>query len=160
MRTGLNIKNLNDAKNLLSYADYKALKHEYRTSGFKANLPVKQGAVEFTEYLYRNGFENVALTSRPFDEYPSLRMLTKMWLDKNKFRYDDLVYSSHKHLDILAQYPQLSFMVEDNRDFANKIAAFGYRVYLMDNSYNQGELHSNVKRIKSFDEIIKELEAK
>lgn len=146
-------KNLVEAKNLLPYSVYTMFKDSYRASNYKASLPTKDGAVQLTEILRNSGYKIVVITSRPFDDYPELRMVTKNWLDLNGFYYDDLIYSKRKHLDIIAQFPDLKFMVEDNRSFANKVAEFGYKVYLVNNEYNQGDVLNNVHRITTFDSI-------
>jgi len=44
-------------------------------------------------------------------------------------------------------------MIEDNAESANKIAELGYKVYLMDNEYNQQPTHEKVIRIKSLKEV-------
>lgn len=156
LMTGSQFVNLNEMKNTLTYTQYKNLKHLYRSSGYKEDLPVRFGAINLTRTLKRAGFGNILVTSRPFDKYPDLRMQTKRWLEKGQLVYDDLLYSGKKHLEIITQYPDIKFMVEDNRAFANDIARCGYRVYLLSNEYNRGDVHENIVRINSLEEIIVE----
>ena len=47
----------------------------------------------------------------------------------------------------MVKYPSMKFMVEDNRDIANMVSSWGYKVYLIDNQYNSGEIHKNVVRL-------------
>jgi uncharacterized HAD superfamily protein len=152
---GTSFESLLQAKVKLSYIVYKNLKRSYRASGYKRTLPIREGAVEFTKKLRAAGYPIALVTSRPFDDYPDLREQTSFWLDSNGFEYNDLIHSKHKHADIIIYYPEMSFMVEDNRAFANDIANLGYRVYLMNNKYNQGATFSNVVRVDSLEEILK-----
>jgi uncharacterized HAD superfamily protein len=152
-RPAKGFSDLNQAKCNLSYLEYKNLKHLYRASGYKRTLPIREGAAEFTEKLRAAGYIIALVTSRPFDEYPTLREQTNAWLNNGGFKYDDLICSRHKHADIIVYYPKMCFMVEDNRAFANSIASLGYRVYLLNNRYNQGIINRGVERIDFLREI-------
>ena len=152
---------LNTMKSLLSYSEYKELKHQYRSGDYKLGLPLKPGAASFVHELREAfGYMVVILTSRPFDDYPDLRIKTKQWLDDSGIEYDDLLHSRNKHLEIFVQYPSTNFIVEDNLSFAERIAAFGYHVFLMDNSYNRYKKvqGSVITRVKSFEEILLKVE--
>jgi uncharacterized HAD superfamily protein len=154
---GTSYGTLSEAKKILSYKTYKDLKHFYRTSGYKRNLPIMDDAVRLTKALRALEYKIVIVTSRPFDDYPGLKWDTEYWLDKNGFEYDDLLHSRYKHADIVLHYPEIEFMVEDNRSFANDISRFRFKVYLLNNKYNQGEISYGVQRVDSLDEIIQSL---
>lgn len=154
---GTKYTNINEVKSELSYKTYKRLKHDYRESAYKSNIPPNKEAVEFTHILRRAGYFVVIATARPFDEYPGLMMRTLNWLGKNKFVFNDLFNSRKKHIDIMLRYPDLSFMIEDNRAIANQISSLGKKVFLLNNEYNQGTIAKNVIRVSSFADILVKL---
>jgi uncharacterized HAD superfamily protein len=45
-------------------------------------------------------------------------------------------------------------MIEDHRYYANLVASWGYKVYLMNNQYNRGSILPGVKRIYSLEEVL------
>jgi uncharacterized HAD superfamily protein len=138
---------LNQMKATLSYAVYKELKHKYRTSEFKLLIPPRISAANVVRELKNKGYTIVIITSRPFDEYPELRVATMRWLDMHSIEYDDIIESRFKHLDVLAQYPNLDFIVDDNRYIANNFARLGFRAFLLKNQYNNGPVVQNVTRV-------------
>ena len=149
--------NLVEAKNEVAYQIYKNVKDAYRRSKEKANLPVKEGGGNFLATLEGLDYDIQILTKRPFTKIQGLYRLTVDWLRNNKLCYSGLISDPDKHVRILLEFPHLKFMVEDHRYIANLVGSWGYKVYLMDNIYNQGELHPMVKRVLDFDEILKEL---
>ncbi len=145
--------NLYGLKKKLSYELYKKLKLEYRTSGIKQTLPVIDGAVELTHKLRAEGFMIIILTARPFYQIKEVFRDTLYWLKANDIAYDLIFAGTDKHIQILKYFEELSFMIEDNADIANKVAKLGYKVYLLDNEYNQQEILDGVKRIKKLNEV-------
>lgn len=146
---------LEEIKNTLCYSDYKRIKEHYRTCGIKEDLQVRENAKTILRTLKQLGYYIIILSSRPVDEYNSLIIQTTNWLKKNQLEYDYLAFGQEKHLDIIQKFGNVEFVVEDNRKFANNIAKHGYKVYLLDNKYNQGYLEENIKRIKNLQEILK-----
>lgn len=145
---------LYDIKANLPYAEYKALKAKYRTCGIKQVLTVRDGAQAFLDELHYKGYYIILITKRPIAEYNELLMQTTMWLKLSDLRYDFLYFSENKHLDIIQKFKGITFMIEDNRKNANEVAKQGYKVFLLDNEYNQGECHVNVERIKTLKDIL------
>ena len=153
-KEGADFKTLNDMKDNLVYSKYKQLKDDYRSSGYKRYIPTREGAAYFTRQLRTLGYQIIIITSRPFEKYPQLREDTLYWLKNNGFEFDVLLHSKYKHMDIIAEYPTMEFMVEDNRDFAISIARLGYKVFLMDNEYNKGKILIGMQRVNEFKEIL------
>jgi uncharacterized HAD superfamily protein len=145
---------LNEAKASISYQEYKDIKYQYRESGVKRTLPVREGARKTLQQLKKNGYTILILTSRPFDKHKSLFKQTTDWLYANKLPYDGIIFGENKYLEVLTKAPTLRFMVEDHRYYANLIAKWGYRVYLVDNKYNQGDILPNVTRIKEIGDVL------
>jgi uncharacterized HAD superfamily protein len=59
---------------------------------------------------------------------------------------------------VLIEAPHIKFMVDDHRYFANLAAQWGYKVFLMDNEYNQGGMIPGVTRVFNFSDILSNLE--
>ena len=149
-----NFTNIYEVHKNISNKKYLDLKHEYRKSGKKVDIPLNEGACEFINRLKILGYYIVILTKRPYKQYFRLFADTKNCLDKNNIIYDALIFDSEKHKLIIKELPQLEFMVEDNRHIANEVGNWGYKVFLLDNIYNQGDLNENVVRVKSLKEIL------
>lgn len=149
------IDDLNKVKRRVPYQTYKDLKKLYRTSGYKGTIPVNPGAAELVHWLKSKGYIIVIITSRPIKEHPCLFKITTDWLQSKGIPYDDLIYNEDKVVDVATRYPGLHFGVEDHRYYANLVAQWGYQMFLLDNKYNQGEVHPNVTRIYELGEIKK-----
>ena len=155
-KTGLhNVIDLQFAKANIPYADYRALKKEYRESGVKETLDVRRGAFEVIHHLkHARGYKIIIITSRPVRKHPTLFKQTINWLENNNIPYDDVIFAEDKHVEVLTRYPHLKFGVEDHRYYANLVGSWGYKMFLLKNQYNIGELHENVTPIASLDEIL------
>lgn len=148
---------LRTAKEKIPYQLYKDLKAEYRSSGYKETLPVNPDAKRVLDSLKLNSYHVVIITSRPIKKHPELFKQTVNWLDKNELVYDNLIFDENKHISVLSRYPHLNFGIEDNRYYANLVASWGYSMFLLDNQYNLGEIHKNVKRIFNLNDIFEYL---
>ena len=147
--------NLNELKENISFNNYKRAKELYRTSGVKATLPALKGAKEMVEGLQQQGYLVLIMSARPVFEYKEVLRDTLKWFKTNDINPDMHFWGEDKHVKILKYFPEMKFMVEDNAYNANKIAELGYKVYLVDNEYNQQPLNQNVIRIKKLDEVLK-----
>jgi len=142
-------------KNTVPYQQYRDLKHLYRISGVKEHLATLPNASSLTLELKRLGYTIILLSKRPVDEYPVLFNQTVNWLSKNNIFYDGIIFDENKHTKIINDIPHLKFMIEDHRYIANLVAKFGYRVFLVNTKYNEGEVLKNVIRINDLMEIFK-----
>lgn len=147
-------KNLYDMKKGLSNKKYLLMKHEYRISGIKQKVPCTNGAKEFVDSLKRLGYSIIILTARPYKQYFRIFADTKICLDKHGIKYDAILFDDAKHVKIVKEFPKLKFMVEDSRVISNEVGAWGYKCYLINNIYNQGDLNKNVIRVERLDEVI------
>lgn len=148
-----NFKDLNILKDSLSYMQYKKLKEEYRKSGEKENLDLRDYAKEVFDILNEK-YYIIIISSRPVEKYPELYNQTYKWLNKNGLKFDNVIFSEKKQYEVIKYYPNLSFMVEDNKLIANILSNLGYKVLLLNNDYNQGEIYKNVIRINNLKEVL------
>ena len=145
------ITDLHILKNELSYNQYRITKRFFRKLGEPG--PVREGSALLTEILKGKGFQIYIITSRPFKEYPKLQGDTMKWLDKHNIQYDGIISDPDKHIRILERFPNLAFMIEDHRYYANLVAKWGYKVLLLENQYNMGMTEEKVTRVKSLEEV-------
>lgn len=136
----------------------KSIKHKFRISGQKRTMDVFPGAVEGMKKLSKMGYTLVLLSARPYKKYPRIFSDTICWLKKNKIKYDAILWDENKEEKMLKEIPNAKYMIEDCMENAIKIANAKKKVFLMDNSYNQGYQHKNIIRVKNWKEIIQRLE--
>lgn len=112
---GISFSSLEAMKNSMSRGDYEALKHSYRISGVKRNLPVYPYAKETLEALKRNGMGIWIITSRP--KWEPVFSDTKYWLNTNDVPYDELFFVGNKQ-DFMKQIPEkrIRIIIEDEHD--------------------------------------------
>jgi uncharacterized HAD superfamily protein len=122
-------------------------------------LEPRKGAAELLQDLKLLGYYIVILSSRPVNKYNGLIMQTTNWLEKEKLKYDYIIFEKEKHLEIIQKFGNVKFVVEDNRFFAESIAQHGYKVFLMNNRYNQGATSSNIMRINYINNIMRSVES-
>ncbi|MFA5174615.1 MAG: dUTP diphosphatase [Candidatus Pacearchaeota archaeon] len=155
---GTNYKNRDEIKEKEDTLVYENFKHWYRESGEKINIPLKKGAKELTDHLKKIGFKIVIISARPNDVYNRIFPDTLEWLNKNEIQYDALYFEKNKHLKILNQLPFLSFLIEDNAEYAKQIANLNYTVFLL-NEKGDKEIENvfkdmhNVFVVKNLEEI-------
>jgi len=157
--TGIRYKTLGDAKEVIPYNEYRRLKAHYREGGYEASVPAREGSSELTSWLKGQGFRIFLLTKRPVDKHKLQWTQTREWLHKNKITFDGIFADENKHSKIITSFPNLKFMIEDHRAISNLVARWGYRVFLVDNIYNQGPLLSKVVRIVELKEVMPYVEA-
>lgn len=154
---GFAFKDLNDAKDNLVYNVYTKLKEQYRTSGYKRTLPVRQEAKETLTSIKNKGYSIIIISARPVIKYPVLYQDTLRWLLDNDIPFDNLIFSIRKQYDVLIHYPQTAFIVEDNRLISRIFSEYNKKVFLLNNEYNQGDVAENVTRIFTLKTILEEI---
>ena len=148
-----NFENLIALKKKVPYYFYRLIKNEYRNSIYKSTIEPREGAQKFLQELAEAGYSIIIMTARDL----KYSKKTIDWLERYEMIYHGIIFGKNKHIDILQRYPNLDFMIEDNRSIANNVAKWGYKVYLMSNIYNEGELDDNVERTFSYLEILEDL---
>ena len=109
----------------LSISSWQELKHYFRISGEKENLPVYPDVYDFLNKLKEQDIVSVLLTSRPIDRYPNLYGDTVSWLKNNKLHHD-IVWWSYDKADIaLERLSNPVFAIDDDPTYINKFADAG-----------------------------------
>jgi hypothetical protein len=100
----------------LSLEDYKKIKWEYRLSGAKASLPVRDLAVESLTAIASGGFEVKLITSRP--DHPLNVKFTNEWVRKNFGPLvTDVLFEKNKYqivVDSVNEWDLVVFIEDDS----------------------------------------------
>lgn len=139
----LEFNSINELKKSIDIIKYEEIKSLYRQSGYKAIMPVCQGASKFTHDLKDKGYKVLILTARPYKEYYTIYPDTLKFLNDNDIYFDGIIFSEEKHLKIIKEFPNLSFMIEDNVEIAIQISKLKYKVYLKIHEFNYDEYVKN-----------------
>lgn len=147
--------NLVEIKENIPYNLYRRTKSKYRTQGIKRTLEPRKGSRELLEKLKQMKYLIILITARPVHEHINLFRDTIYWLNLNfKDLYDHIIFSEDKHLEVLQKFTNIKFIIEDHRTIANTLSKWGYKVFLINNEYNQGKIGSNVTKIGYITKII------
>ena len=132
------------------------LKHEYRETGQKRFIPLCKGAKKLCDTEHENGCSFIFLTSRPYKEYKRIFADTMEWLKKNGLmkKGDVLFFNEEKDWKIIKDFPNVQYVIEDNSNFALRMANYGKQVVLVDQIYNQNCDHKNILRVKDLEDFI------
>ena len=147
-KTGLHFDTLDEAKEKLPHRTYTKLKHEYRISGYKLKLKVRDGASDFLRMLEAVGIDPILYTSRPVNNYFNLYMDTINWLEKNGLSFRHIIFGKE-----LIPFYQIKlspiFVVEDELEYAEIFSKLSL-VFL----YNGNVERKNIIPVRSFNQII------
>jgi len=92
---------------------------------------------------------------------PPILFVTNRWDKENTERLFDYIlpnipfwieYTRGEKSKVLLKN-NVTHFVEDNLNTANEVSLNGVQVYLLDKSYNQGEIGTNVIRVKNWEEL-------
>ena len=98
------------------------------------------------------------VTSRPiFDEkYPQLLENTIKWLRNGEVKFDKFEYKDPKAA-FLEKYPNVKFHIDDDPNYALKIAEKGVKVYLLQNDnwdFSIIDKRENIQIVRNLEEIL------
>lgn len=114
----------------------------------KESIPMK-GAVEAIKTL-KESFGVHIISART----PSFFNHTVNWLDNHEIPYDSLMHLGHHDKRESCMEKAVGLFVEDSLSNSIQISSCGIPVYLLNSTYNQGELPDLVKRVYSWNEIL------
>jgi 5'(3')-deoxyribonucleotidase len=131
---------------------YESFKEWYRESGEKINIPAKKGAKELCKFLKEKGYKIVIISARPYQKHNRIFSDTLQWLNDNQIQFDALYFEKDKHIKILKEIPHMSFMIEDDIDYAKQVSDLKYKVYLLSETKLENE---NITVVNNLFDIIK-----
>lgn len=134
---GGDLPHLSTLKRDLGARRYLELKDEYRRSGAKRTLRVREGAKALLDGLRAEGLHVVLLSARPYWRFSRIYADTLEWLDSSGLRHDAVLFDREKHREILERFPGLLAMVEDDPDIAAEVSSAGIPVVLVTNQLNE-----------------------
>jgi hypothetical protein len=128
---------------------YDELKRAYRISGEKRNMPVYNGASQFTKKLSKLGFKVVIITARPYSEFSRIWYDTKYWLQINNIYHDALFFDDKKHKRILKTFKDriesIKYVIDDNQAIISDMENLNLKCFKID--------HDTI----TFDSILKQI---
>lgn len=136
---------------------WKALKHEFRVTGAKRNLPFFGGAQTFLRDLRERGLQIVILTSRPVDRYPNVYTDTLLWLERHELVYDFIWWATDKGERLIegGLRDHARLFVDDERRFIDQVIPLKIPCYWMRRDGFRRDVDSPiVHTVKSFKEIV------
>ncbi len=130
----------------------------YMTEDEKDLLPL-DGAIEAINKL-KEKHELIIITGRPDHTHP----FVSKWIEKNlpgvfqKIIHTNQFQGMKKEKSLVCkEEEEVEVFIDDHLDNVLSTSEEGIECFLMDNPWNKGELPENVKRVKNWNEIIKDL---
>ena len=151
-------KDMHHLHEKLDTKSYEDLKKQYRLSGAKKNQPINPDTLKVMKELKRAHETIILFTTRPVGLYKVIYSDTLQWLKKNKIPFDAIFWSDYQQKDDIYKLGfDIKFIVEDSLQNAKLFNHEGYKVFLINNKYNQDDHyeHENLFRINSPLEILK-----
>lgn len=142
---------------------YDCVKYLFRISGGEALSPnlIKESK-EFIDKVKKRGDVVIIWTARPTEEFPNLKLQTKIWLRKNKIKYDKLFFVEKGfdkemflvNSNLLLKYclkNKYKIIAVDDRRLSPILNKFIDEIYLFDRNYNK---QLKGRRIKSLSQLL------
>lgn len=150
--TGKTFHDLQEAKNTVSYYDYKRLKFQYRTDGTKRQLTIRKNIQALLLGLQALDYKIAIVTARDIRlSYED----TIHWLNKNNIHYDRVLFDTKKHSTVFEVFPNAKLVIEDNSHIAEMFAKCNMKVFLIRTTENEKyEPPKNVIIIKDLLEVL------
>jgi uncharacterized HAD superfamily protein len=148
-------------KNLITrYAihEFTNLTHEqlmeiFTDSTIIGNVEIINDANIAVNELYKY-YEIHLVTARPLD----VKEATIQWLSKHNFKYDRLAFTQNKKAYTLQH--KLDYFIEDRYKTVLDLSTNCLGIFLFDYPWNRRKIPKNIKRVTSWDEILKTLQPK
>ena len=108
---------------------WEEMKHDYRISGAKKDLPVRKGADFLLQKLRDRGCFLVIATNRPVVKYPNLVSDTLFWLKNNNLIFDYLYFADleEKLIGLASSLKKISIVIDDSEEICNRFKTQGIR---------------------------------
>lgn len=137
--------------------------HEFYGSCFFPNLPVTLGSREVSRRLSIDN-DLFVITSRP----EIIKEATLRWLSYHfPDIFKEVIFTNEWNLNgnrknktkgEICLEREISYLIEDNLDYARECSEKGVRVFLLDKPWNRSDVNGNVTRVQSWYEILEKIE--
>ncbi|MBC8061937.1 MAG: hypothetical protein H7Y18_14890 [Clostridiaceae bacterium] len=135
----------------ISEMEYDKFYEEHKLEYHSEDI-LRNSVVEVINELYN--YNNIYFVSA---RDKSLEMLTLSYLKNNNISFDGLsVLGSHYKVNE-AKKLKCDIFIEDNLNNALNLSEAGFKVLLINTTYNQGELNENIKRTYNWIQILSEV---
>jgi len=132
------------------------LKHEYRLSGAKRNIPVVPGARESLTKLRELGYSIILLTNRPNKSYANIYYDTLYWLKMNELPFDYIFWSEGDVSKVAFAFNKtkdIKFVIDDSLNTCIEFNNLGVKTYYVSNEEAPPCNIITVKNISEIEEI-------
>lgn len=124
------------------------------------SLDVFKETRRFLKTLKENNIGTIILTSRSW--HPEAKEKTQNYLRKNELDFEEVIISNYaktkgQMIQEISKDKNVIGFVDDNMDNAKSAVGVVDKIYLMDRPWNKICTDTNLKRIKSVDEILLDL---
>lgn len=110
-------------------------------------------AIESLNFLNDIGSDIFILTDRP----ENCRDTTERWLQRYRVPYSMMELVKAKDKPEICKKFNLKYFIEDRRETTLELANVCETVFLLDRTYNKGELPYNVRRVSGWDVVIAQM---
>ncbi len=115
---------------------------------------IRFGVQDILNRLAQQGHQIHYVTARE----EGMRKVTEEWLEEYELPMDSLTLLGTPNKIWKAKQLKSDFFIEDSYDNVIQLSKAGFKVLLIDCTYNQGDLPHNVVRVKNWNEIYKQIE--
>lgn len=127
----------------------------FQNPEFFRTLPLISSTRDWLNEASRKGSEIVLMTDRFW--YSGIEEDTRCWLGTHQIPFDVLEFTRRAQKAERARELAIRIFLEDQLSNANMLAEVCERVFLLDRTYNQGEVSPNVIRISTCSDCLDSL---
>lgn len=144
---------------------WQELKHEFRTTRGKLEIPTVPFARDFLESCKEADLTIVLLTSRPIQEYPNIYTDTLEWLRNNHLPFDYLWWAVDKKEAILSKNirTKIKFAIDDDPKYVLPYSRMGIPCFWLDwmnPKHKDVDVPEGVTRIQDLGQILNVVKVK
>lgn len=134
----------------IPYDEYETLKWDFEAEGgYRTVAPIHENIHLVQEHI-EAGYEIAVFTARPNDKFGRVWTDSYQWLVQHCTIPDYFAIGRDRRISFalrLKEKGTLVKMMDDDPTLAMRAAASGIQVYLIDQPYNQGIEHENIRRV-------------
>ena len=121
------IKTISQLITTIGRETYNKMKHDYRNSGIKAQMPVNTGARELLDYLNVKSYKIILLSARPYKDYNRIWADTLEWLKVNNLHFHAILFDRDKEDLVTKLFPNMEYFIDDHKGNIEKVSQAGFK---------------------------------